>query len=85
VNTEKPHFQAKKALERTTLCTSPKRPLKLYHHKATGQRNAYGYRDEQYFNLRILNFHNQNYALVGRTDLHMTFQIDTARKDSHAH
>lgn len=31
----------------------------------TLQRNAYGYRDEQYFNLRIFNLHNQNYALVG--------------------
>jgi transposase len=31
----------------------------------TLQRNAYGYRDKQYFNLRIFNLHNQNYALVG--------------------
>lgn len=31
----------------------------------TLQRNAYGYRDEEYFNLRILNLHNQNYALIG--------------------
>ena len=31
----------------------------------TLQRNAYGYRDENYFNLRIFNLHNQNYALVG--------------------
>lgn len=31
----------------------------------TLQRNAYGYRDEKYFNLRIFNLHNQNYALVG--------------------
>ena len=31
----------------------------------TLQRNAYGYRDNQYFNLRIFNLHNQNYALVG--------------------
>ena len=31
----------------------------------TLQRNAYGYRDEEYFNLRIFNLHNQNYALVG--------------------
>jgi hypothetical protein len=37
VNTEKPHFQAKKALEPTTLCTSRKRSPKLRHHKATGQ------------------------------------------------
>jgi transposase len=31
----------------------------------TLQRNAYGYRDAEYFNLRIFNLHNQNYALVG--------------------
>jgi transposase len=31
----------------------------------TLQRNAYGYRDKEYFNLRIFNLHNQNYALVG--------------------
>ncbi len=31
----------------------------------TLQRNAYGYRDKEYFNLRIFNIHNQNYALVG--------------------
>jgi len=31
----------------------------------TLQRNAYGYRDEQYFNLRIFNLHKQTYALVG--------------------
>jgi len=31
----------------------------------TLQRNAYGYRDDEYFNLRILNLHNQNYALIG--------------------
>jgi len=37
VNTEKPHFQAKKALEPTTLCTPRKRSPKLRHHKATGQ------------------------------------------------
>lgn len=31
----------------------------------TLQRNAYGYRDEQYFNLRVFNLHKQTYALVG--------------------
>lgn len=31
----------------------------------TLQRNAYGYRDEEYFNLRIFNLHSQTYALVG--------------------
>lgn len=31
----------------------------------TLQRNAYGYRDQEYFRLRILNIHNENYALFG--------------------
>jgi transposase len=31
----------------------------------TLQRNAYGYRDEQYLKLRIYNIHNSNYALTG--------------------
>ncbi len=29
------------------------------------QRNAYGYRDEQYLKLRIYNIHTANYALTG--------------------
>lgn len=31
----------------------------------TLQRNAYGYRDEEYLKLRIYNIHNSNYALTG--------------------
>lgn len=31
----------------------------------TLQRNAYGYRDNEYFKLRILNIHNETYALCG--------------------
>ena len=31
----------------------------------TLQRNAYGYRDQEYFRLRIFNLHNENYALTG--------------------
>jgi transposase len=31
----------------------------------TLQRNAYGYRDEEYLKLRILNLHNSTYALTG--------------------
>ncbi len=31
----------------------------------TLQRNAYGYRDEEYLELRIFNLHNSNYALTG--------------------
>ena len=31
----------------------------------TLQRNAYGYRDEEYLKLRIFNLHNSNYALTG--------------------
>ncbi len=29
------------------------------------QRNAYGYRDEEYLKLRIFNLHNSTYALTG--------------------
>jgi transposase len=32
---------------------------------ATLQRNAYGYRDNEYFELRIYNMHNSNYSLTG--------------------
>ena len=47
------------------------------HHISTGkleainckigtlQRNAYGYRDEEYLKLRIFNLHNSTYALTG--------------------
>jgi transposase len=31
----------------------------------TFQRNAYGYRDEEYLKLRIFNLHNSTYALTG--------------------
>ncbi len=31
----------------------------------TLQRNAYGYRDEEYLKLRIFNLHNSTYALTG--------------------
>ena len=31
----------------------------------TLQRNAYGYRDEEYLRLRIFNAHNSTYALTG--------------------
>jgi transposase len=31
----------------------------------TLQRNAYGYRDQEYFRLRIFNIHNETYALCG--------------------
>ena len=31
----------------------------------TLQRNAYGYRDEEYLKLRIYNIHNSTYALTG--------------------
>ena len=31
----------------------------------TLQRNAYGYRDDEYLKLRIFNLHNTTYALTG--------------------
>ena len=31
----------------------------------TLQRNAYGYRDDEYLKLRIFNLHNATYALAG--------------------
>jgi transposase len=31
----------------------------------TLQRRAYGYRDQEYFTLRIFSLHEMNYALVG--------------------
>jgi transposase len=31
----------------------------------TLQRNAYGYRDDEYLKLRIFNLHNSTYALTG--------------------
>ena len=31
----------------------------------TLQRKAYGYRDQEYFTLRIFSLHEMNYALVG--------------------
>lgn len=31
----------------------------------TLQRKAYGYRDQEYFRLRIFNIHNENYSLTG--------------------
>jgi len=32
------------------------------------QRDAYGYRDDEYLKLRIYNPHNSTYALTGRSD-----------------